>query len=203
MKKLSECNPDAIIKTLQYCMVCYYGIYPTNIPTVLIEEGCRKLLSHYSTLTLEEIKHSYDRLNIEKKEITLNLSNIIDPVKKYHAIKYKLSDSLQVLRREAEKEQIRMQETLAFEEISLKVYRESLQAGEWKGDIFNSHAIAKKYLADKLEQPIKTELWKEAQKDFYRISNDLDLFIQNSGVTEIRLFSELIVKHCIDKKVEI
>jgi hypothetical protein len=184
-------------------MVCYYGIYPSNIPTILIKEGCKQLLLKYGHLSLEEIKYSYERLKIEKKEITLNLANIIDPVQKYHSIKFQVSGCLKKLRIEAEKEQVRDQQKEEFEKKALEVYRISIKSGSWQGDIFQATAIAPKHLAPRFEQDVKNEIWRNTQIEYNEIMKDLDQFYKNTGITPERLYSQNLVKHALSKNIKL
>lgn len=177
-------------------------MFHSNIPDVLLKESCKTIVKRFSELSLEEIKHSFERIEREKK-ITISIDDIIKPIEKYFNVKYFISREVKQLRKEEfEAKQTALKEH-EFISLSLDLYRKSVLEGKWLGDIYNSSAIAKTYIAPLIDQETKNELWKDAQREYKTIKESDDLFLLNTGATELRLFAQKIVLEGVKRKVSV
>jgi hypothetical protein len=201
-KTLIECDPKTILTTIQNCLVIYYGMHIANIPDVLLTEACKQVLKQFPTLTIEEVKHSYERLPLERK-VTVMIDDVLKPISRYHNTKISIYTTLRKIQSEITYKNQQDREFKEFQQESLRIYRVSLPLGEFQGDYFNAHAIAKDFLSDRFEKSFRDSLWEQAKARHYEITQNEDDLYKNLGMTPERLYSLLIVKEAIKRTIKL
>lgn len=211
-------NPLAIAMDIQEAVekitIVYFGIRSGLLDEVLIESVIKTIIQRFKNLTPQDLINSFERIEVKRdgwKNITK--SDIIDPIQnwwnKKAEIKYELNKFKYEEKRKEESRKLQEE----FVEESLRIYKVSLKVGEWKGDIFNASAIAKDYLKDKISEDLKKNLWIEARRfkkesesireEATKNGTAIDLTPEMIGASVERIGSELIVKKCIELRIEL
>jgi hypothetical protein len=161
--------------------------YPNNSPgeiRIAFELALKKEfecdLNHYGTFSALYFSSVFNAYTEYRSKINFQLE--IDKRKK----------------QEMEKNAIRNQEALKFEQESLGIYRTSLKHGEWLGDIFNASAIAKRYIEPHVSEKVQQTLKEESEIEYnqYRkaLEKDKNVFNAFSGKTENRIYAQKLVE---------
>lgn len=196
----------SIYKILSDACILYFGIHSTQIQEVVIFKAIEKINKEFNSISLKEIEHSFERLDLQR-QVTITLDDLINPIKKYLYVKNYITVEEQKHIKEMQERDLEIIKSKEFEESSLTTYRLSLQKNEWKGNIFNAHAIAKKYLADKFSQEEKSEIFSKAKQQRLNVEAILDSdplkICEFVGHTDERLFSNMIVIEAVNRGIEI
>jgi hypothetical protein len=204
-----------IVLQLQNACVLYFGIYVSNIPERVLTTACQRIRKHYSNLTIEEIKHSFDRIKLERL-VTITVPDLVNPVAKYAAAKeFKNRELLKA--HEEEQEKLRAaQEIEKHAEESRKMYKDHLKrqvffTGEL--DHFFASTLAQNDLKNKVDLEVKQSLWegakieyaemKQKESEDTRAGNVSHLSVAASGKTSQRIWALKMVNYCIQNKIKL
>jgi hypothetical protein len=186
--------------------VLYYGIHISQISDVVIKKAITEILKRFNALSLEEIRYSFERLKLERS-VTIVLDDLIKPIQRYVNAKEEINKQRSKIQKELDEQKEAEQKAIDFENECKEIYNSSLKANEWNGTIYHASIIAKKFLAHQIEQSTKDELFKQAKELMYKIRQEMEQdeknIYQHIGKNEVRIYSELIVKEAISRKLEI
>jgi hypothetical protein len=186
--------------------VLYYGIHISQISDVVIKKAITEILKRFNSLSLEEIRYSFERLKLERS-VTIVLDDLIKPIQRYVNAKEEINKQHSKIQKELDEQKEAEQKAIDFEKECKDIYNSSLKANEWSGTIYHASIIAKKFLAHQIEQSTKDELFKQAKEVMYKIRQEMEQdeknIYQHIGKNEIRIYSELIVKEAISRKLEL
>ena len=115
----------------------------------------------YSVLTLKEIQHSYDRVyNQIKKQITLNVDELIKPIDNYFIVKCTIETESRLLTEETSKEDLIKEKEEKHEKTSIDIYNESLNQNKWIGNVFHCMVLSKKLVKNFTKEQLLV-FWQE------------------------------------------
>lgn len=191
------------MKVIQDIAMLTFGVYPSQFPDTLIFEVIKRLNTDFGTLQLTELKHAFERLENTERRFTIMLSDFINPVRTFWNIKHKVSHERSKMQKELNEKEIVDQKENEFIEQSKVIYNESLKRGEWLGTIFNASAIAKEHVASKIDLNVKQTLYNDALNEYNEMQKDINLFMQFSGATPERLYSQNLVKFAITNEIKL
>lgn len=202
---------NQITDSLIMVSTLYFGIHASQIQKDLILLATKKIITQFKEISIEEIIHSFDRLEIQR-QVTLTIDDLIQPIKKYIFTKNYISgERIKILKEERQAE-ILEKEKIDYIKKCVLTYSESLKAGKWLGNTFEAIATAKEFkLSAFLDKNKVQNFWIEAKQEYFELkkaeqedeSNELKSFLQNLGKTAERIFAEKIVVECIKQKIEI
>jgi hypothetical protein len=204
----------SIKESIEKIAVVYFGIRSGLLDNHLLDSVVKTIRTKFLTLSPEDLVLAFERIEIKKDGWNnLTKSDIITPIQNWWNQKEKIRLEFESFRIEEEKNSKNEFKDLEFRNKSIEIYRESVRLNHWSGDVFNAHAIAKRYIAAQIQQEIKTGLWIQAQRDYKEagaIAEEeakhragIELTPAMIGISALRIFSELIVKKGIELKIEI
>jgi len=197
---------NAIKKILYDACVVYFGISVDRISDELVKVVTKDILNKCKLLTLEDVKYSFERIDIPKA-FTISYDDLFKPVMKFYAIKHRIDIEISSIRREEEAKQKAIRQEIIFEKECAEVYKRCLSAGVWDGSIFNAFIVAKKHLSDKFSNEDKQKFLAEAKIKRKKLDvleeNNLDSLFSNQGYTVERLYGEIMVIEAINRKIKI
>lgn len=180
-----------------------FGVYPSQFPETMILEVMKRLKNDFGSLQVTELKHAFERLENTERRVTIMLSDFVNPVRIFWNIKHKVSHERSKMQKELNEKEIVNQKENEFIKQSKQIYNESLKRGEWLGTIYNATAIAKNDIASKIDLNAKQTLYNDALNEYNELQKDINLFMQFSGATPERLYSQNLVKFAITNGIEI
>lgn len=186
--------------------VLYYGIHISQISDVIIKKAITEIFKKFNALSIEEIKYSFERIKLERS-VTIVLEDLIKPIQRYVNAKEEINKQRYKIQKELDEKQESEFKAKEFENECKEIYNTSLKANEWSGTIYHASIIAKKFLAHQIEQSTKDKLFKQAKELMYQIKEEMQQdeknIYQHIGKNEIRIYSQLIVKESICRKLEL
>ena len=209
----SYSNPLSLVadvkQTIERVYIIYFGVRVGQVDDVLTTSIVSTIILKFKSLTTQDLINAFERIEIKKdgwKHITK--SDIIDPIANWWNVKTKITSDFQIFKdQQNEAEESKRLKRLFIDE-SIGIYKASLKAGEWKGDVFNASVIAKG-LVNNFTKEQKQSLYDDAERQKkYLDSVDLEnekesIKIGSIGVTVKRLYAELIVKESIKNNIEL
>lgn len=189
----------------------YFGVHPTQIQEDLIFLATKKIINEFNQISIEELVHAYDRIEIQR-QVTLTIEDLIQPVKKYIFAKNYISAEQEKIQKQEIEEQIAEQKKIEHLKTCVLRYEESLKAGKWLGNIFEAITTAKEFnLKQYLSKEQTLLFWNEAKNEYFELKkqekedekNELQNFLSNLGKTAERIYAEKIVVECIKQKIKL
>lgn len=183
------------------CADIYFGIRSNQMSEALTTSVVKQIMSDFPEITVEDIEYSYERFNPIKTDWrNVTKIEILAPIRKFYLMKIKMLFEI----KEIENEEIEKNEgeknLIDFYESSIKTYKESLEAGEWTGTIFQANIIHRKFR--KYFNPEEVEELKNESKKLYNYYQNLNTFLY-FAYSEERILANLVVKKAINEKWQI
>lgn len=139
-----------------------FGVKPENVQPTVWDAAFMWIADRFIGITINDVVEAYKSAEIEKKPFTtLTRDELIAPIKTYW---HKKTNLVGALTAGEQQEKETEDKRLAFRKKSEVVYRESLEAGAWSGDMFEANALARDY-AGYFNQEEKNKMWSAAQQE--------------------------------------
>lgn len=179
----------------------YFGVKATSLSDALIKAVVQEIIKKYSTFTLSDIEYSFERFSKQRTDWrNLTKSDLIEPINQYSVIKNEIKNEQKKILEE-EKIQLETEKKAnEFLESSIKLYKASLELGEWLGDIFQAKAIFEQFRG-KVKGDVCKQLQIEAMKKFKILDERKKL--EHTLYTPERIYAQLIVEYGIKNKIQI
>ena len=137
-------HPGKAIEIFYLVSTSIFGIRPENVNTELFQLVLMVLPNRFPGITIQDIRNAYFENVITKKEfVSLTRDELLDPIAIYWIKKQNLLQQIKLIEMENEKEQNAQQKEIDFYNEAREIYKESLKAGEWIGDMFQARVIAR------------------------------------------------------------
>lgn len=179
----------------------HFGIKATSLSDALIKAVVTEITKNYSKLTLTDVEYAYERFSKQRTDWrNLTKSDLIEPIKQYSIIKMEITNEQRRIHEDeriAEESRVKQ---LEFEKNAIKVYKASLELGEWLGDIFQAKAIFNLFRG-KISGEKAKQLQAEAVAKFRGYEDKKKL--EHTLFTAERIYAQLIVEYGIENKIQI
>jgi len=137
-------QPGTAIEIFYLVSTSIFGIRPENVNTELFQLVLMVLPQRFPGITIQDIRNAYFENVITKKEfVSLTRDELLFPVSTYWTRKQNLLQQIKLIEMENEKQQQEKQKEIDFYNEARDIYKESLKAGEWLGDMFQARVIAR------------------------------------------------------------
>lgn len=208
----SYSNPLSLVRdvkeTIEKICVLHFGVRSGLLDEVLIESVVSTIILKFKTLTTHDLGSAFERVEVDRnnwKNITKR--DLIEPIQNWWNKKEEIRLEFEKYKRDVQEAEQAEQKEHKFYNDSINIYRQSLVSANWEGSIFQASSIAKD-VAKHIDQIQKNELWQQAQRkkrsqDKAFKEDPTKIIFDNIGLTEVRLYSELIVQYGIKNKIEI
>ena len=158
-------------KTLCYLILeIRYGLDSNNASTYLIDSIFDACVNIKEPLTIDDMKCCFNYVKIEKKAFQkITLDEFLEPIKDYTQKKQVARQIIIDLQIAQDKIALEKQKEIDFYNEARELYKESLNGGEWLGDMFQAKVLARPfwdalYMDERKQiQLIATEKVKDAQ----------------------------------------
>ena len=147
-----------------------YGLNSDNVSTNLLEAIYESCINFHEKLAVEDLKNCFNFAKIEKKQYQkITLDEFLEPIKSYIQVKQVARQILIEIEQQEQKEQIEKQKEIDFYNEARDLYKSSLEAREWLGDMFQAKVLARPfwdalYMDERKQiQLLATEKVKDAQ----------------------------------------
>lgn len=139
-------QPGTAIEIFYLVSTSIFGIRPENVNTELFQLVLMVLPQRFPGITIQDIRNAYFENVITKKEfVSLTRDELLFPVSTYWTRKQNLLQQIKLIEMENEKQQQEKQKEIDFYNEARDIYKESLKAGEWLGDMFQARVIARPF----------------------------------------------------------
>lgn len=136
--------PDKTIEIFYLVASSIYGIRPDNVSTEMFQLAFIALKDRFKGITIEDVRLAYFNSVIVKKEfVSLTRDELLEPISDYWMKKENLKDQIKLAEIEKQKEIQIKQEEIEFRNKAKQCYINSLNMGEWQGDMFQAKVIAR------------------------------------------------------------
>lgn len=193
-------HPGKAIEIFYLVSTSIFGIRPENVNTELFQLVLMVLPQRFPGITIQDIRNAYfENVIIKKEFVSLTRDELLQPISAYWTRKQNLLQQIKLMEIENEKEQKEKQKEIDFYNESRDLYKESLNAGKWLGDMFQARVIARPFY-DSLYQNERDHL-KSIVSDEVR-----ELKIQSSLNPLILVYdpkfylANEVIKLCIEKR---
>jgi hypothetical protein len=123
-----------------------YGLNSDNVSTNLIEAIYESCINFHEKLAVEDLKNCFNFAKIEKKQYQkITLDEFLEPIKSYIQVKQVARQILIEIEQQEQKEQIEKQKEIDFYNEARDLYKSSLEAREWLGDMFQAKVLARPF----------------------------------------------------------
>jgi len=180
----------------------YYGVNPDNLATNLIKGSVIHLVENYHGITLEDLATAYKRKEILKaKGVGITIGELIQPVAEWWKVKTAAVEASRAVERKQQQRAESEAKYNAWLEECKDYYEKALEVGEWSGGVFRAATVFK---------DLEIELTDEEEKEFReqaertaKASKIMGVKSQYFGVTEDRVYSELVVQEAVKRGIKI
>jgi hypothetical protein len=185
-------------KTLCYLILeIRYGLDSNNASTYLIDSIFDACVNIKEPLTIDDMKCCFNYVKIEKKTFQkITLDEFLEPIKDYTQKKQVARQIIIDLQIAQDKIALEKQKEIDFYNEARDLYKSSLEAREWLGDMFQAKVLARPfwdtlYLDERKQiQMIATEKVKEAQ--ILAIDNPLIIVADKNFY-----LAQEVISHCV------
>jgi hypothetical protein len=117
-----------------------------NVSTNLLEAIYESCINFHEKLSVDDLRNCFNFAKIEKKQYQkITLDEFLEPIKSYIQVKQVARQILIEIEQQEQKEQIEKQKEIDFYNQARELYKESLNAGEWLGDMFQAKVLARPF----------------------------------------------------------
>ena len=174
-----------------------YGLNSDNVSTNLLEAIYESCINFHEKLAVEDLKNCFNFAKIEKKQYQkITLDEFLEPIKSYIQVKQVARQILIEIEQQEQKEQIEKQKEIDFYNEARDLYKSSLEAREWLGDMFQAKVLARPfwdalYMDERKQiQLLATEKVKDAQ--ILAIDNPLIIVADKNFY-----LAQEVISHCV------
>lgn len=193
-------QPAKAIEIFYLVSTSIFGIKPENVNKELFQLVLMVLPQRFPGITIQDIRNAYFENVITKKEfVSLTRDELLQPISIYWNKKQNLKQQIKLIEMENEKEQQAKQKEIDFYNQARDLYKESLKAGEWIGDMFQARVIAR---------PFYDSLYQNERNHLKSIVSDevKELKIQSALNPLILVYdakfylAHEVIKYCVQKR---
>jgi len=192
-----ENAPDKVIELFYLASSSIFGVRSENLNTELFQLALLALPNRFKGITIQDIRNSYFETEIVKREyVSLTRDELLQPISDYWTKKQNLIQQLKLIEVEQDKIALEKQKEIDFYNEARDLYRESLQAREWLGDMFQAKVLARPfwdalYMEERKQiQLFATEKVKDAQ--ILAIDNPLIIVADKNFY-----LAQEVISHCV------
>lgn len=201
-RKAIDHHPEVIAMFLDVAQM-FFGAKIENLNENLWINTYNRLITVYPEITLEEIEESYKSQDIIKPFGSLTVFELIQPILDYQKLKNSAFKQLKKANEEQEEQERFKKEEEKHRQESIKVYKESLEKGEWLGTPMHAHTLVMAKMLDYSfilqDEALQNELKDKAQVMF----NKHRLEMREKGLVPIKqgqFLSEQTLLECLKRK---
>jgi hypothetical protein len=165
-----ENAPDKVIELFYLASSSIFGVRSENLNTELFQLALLALPNRFKGITIQDIRNSYFETEIVKREyVSLTRDELLQPIADYWTKKQNLIQQLKLIEVKQDKIALEKQKEIDFYNEARELYKQSLQAREWLGDMFQAKVLARPfwdalYMEERKQiQMLATEKVKDAQ----------------------------------------
>jgi len=192
-----ENAPDKVIELFYLASSSIFGVRSENLSDELFQLALLALPNRFKGITIQDIRNSYFETEIIKREyVSLTRDELLQPIADYWTKKQNLIQQLKLIEVEQDKILIEKQKEIDFYNQARELYKESLNAGEWLGDMFQAKVLARPfwevlYMDERKQMQLQaTEKVKEAQ--ILAIDNPLIIVADKNFY-----LAQEVISHCV------
>jgi hypothetical protein len=192
-----ENAPNKVIELFYLASSSIFGVRSENLNTELFQLALLALPNRFKGITIQDIRNSYFETEIVKREyVSLTRDELLQPISDYWTKKQNLIQQLKLIEVEQNKIALEKQKEIDFYNEARDLYRESLQAREWLGDMFQAKVLARPfwdalYMEERKKiQMLATEKVKDAQ--ILAIDNPLIIVADKNFY-----LAQEVISHCV------
>jgi hypothetical protein len=192
-----ENAPDKVIELFYLASSSIFGVRSENLNTELFQLALLALSNRFKGITIQDIRNSYFETEIVKREyVSLTRDELLQPIADYWTKKQNLIQQLKLIEVEQDKIALEKQKEIDFYNEARDLYKSSLEAREWLGDMFQAKVLARPfwdalYMEERKQiQMIATEKVKDAQ--ILAIDNPLIIVPDKNFY-----LAQEVISHCV------
>lgn len=139
-----------------------FGIAPESLDILTMEDIFLCIVERYPKLTVNELNLSYRTHTQDEKVFILTRDIFLKPISEFIRKKFIIQDEIERELKKLQRELEIKQEEIEFRNKAKECYMDSLNVGEWQGDMFQAKVIAKGfwdslYLEDRKELQVRAK----------------------------------------------
>lgn len=141
-----ENAPDKVIELFYLASSSIFGVRSENLNTELFQLALLALPNRFKGITIQDIRNSYFETEIVKREyVSLTRDELLQPISDYWTKKQNLIQQLKLIEVEQDKIALEKQKEIDFYNEARDLYKSSLEAREWLGDMFQAKVLARPF----------------------------------------------------------
>lgn len=150
---------EQLLDKIEYAFEVYFSKDSSKIAENLKKAIISYILEHFNAFSIQDIAFAFKRATIEYNFTqALTLKYFCSFIHQWQNVKLKIWNAQATISKQIQEQKQALSKYNEFEQKCIKKYNESLEAGEWLGDLFESNYICKlveHHLDDEQQQDFK------------------------------------------------
>ena len=151
-----------------------FGIAPESLDILTMEDIFLSIVERHPKLTINELNLAYRTHTQDEKVFILTRDIFLKPINEFIRKKFIVQDEIERELKKVQRELEIKQEEIEFRNKSKQCYMDSLNVGEWQGDMFQAKVIARGFW-DSLYLEDRKELQERAAEEIKSLERQAKL----------------------------